>query len=96
MQSNRLTIVPVDSAVYRDQAVYIGLDLSDCNIPENVHALQWMNGSGWIEFTNTDPNEEITILPQWAENCINKWEVAHEETLLYNQMMQSEQVPPTE
>lgn len=82
MESNRLTIIPIDSAVYRDQAVFVGLDLTGCNIPSNVHALQWMNGSGWIEFTGTEHNQDITELPNWALNCVNVWQTAYELSLI--------------
>jgi len=81
MESNRLTIVPVDSAVYRDQAVFMGLDLSICNIPEDVHALQWLNNTGWIEFVDPIPNEDITELPQWALDCVQVWETAYQTML---------------
>lgn len=74
MESNRLTIISVDKAVYRDQGTFTNLDLSSCGIPEEVHALQWINGSGWIEFKGPVPNENITVLPEWAQNCITVWE----------------------
>lgn len=97
MQSNRLTIIPVDGAVYMDQGVYVDLDLADCSIPTNIHALQWLNGSGWIEFTNTDPNEEINTLPQWALNCVGKWQIKYEESLSVVEPIDEQQVdPPTE
>lgn len=75
IQSNRVTIIPSDGAVYLDEWVYINLDLSDCGIPENVQALQWLNGSGHIEdYSNEVDNESITSLPDWALRCIHKWE----------------------
>ena len=37
----KLTIIPVDGSVGVDGKFYENLDLSSCNIPENVHALQW-------------------------------------------------------
>jgi len=75
IQSNRVTIIPSDGAVYLDEWVYINLDLSDCGIPGNVQALQWLNGSGHIEdYSNEVDNIPLTVLPEWALRCIDKWE----------------------
>ena len=75
----KLTIVPVDGAVYKDGYSYSGLDLSA--VPSNVHALQWKDSKGWIEFTDNDdgtkPQNEIIIeLPSWANDCLTKWDEA--------------------
>lgn len=71
----KLTIVPSDLAVYEDGLCYAGLDLSQCGIPANVHALQWFGSSGWIEFTD-GPNQDISELPAWASACTTVWEAA--------------------
>ena len=68
----KLTIIPVDGAVYKDGVSYSGLDLSI--VPSNVHALQWDSVAGWIEFKDTISNEDITELPVWANVCLAKWE----------------------
>ena len=73
---SRVTIIPVDGAVYKDNINYIDLDLSSCGIPADVHALQWDGSAGWIEFTDTRENEEITVLPDWANACVAKWDEA--------------------
>jgi hypothetical protein len=75
----KLTIIPVDGAVYKDGYSFSGLDLS--NVPNNVHALQWYETEGEIEFINnsdrTKPqNEIITSLPAWATTAISKWDEA--------------------
>ena len=75
----KLTIIPVDGAVYKDGYSYSGLDLSAA--PSNVHALQWKDTKGWIEFTDNDDgtkpqNEAITELPSWANACVTKWDEA--------------------
>lgn len=85
--SSRLTIIPSDGSVYLDQGVYLDLDLSTCNIPADVHALQYKPqlGFGWVEYVEpvnpfTDikkPNEQLTEVPQWAINCVNVWLQAH-------------------
>ena len=73
----KLTIIPIDGAVGEDGNFYTNLDLSSCNIPADVHALQWDGIAGWIEFNTTIPNEEITALPAWANCCMTKWTEAN-------------------
>jgi len=75
----KITVLPVDGAVYNDGKSYLELDLSSCNIPEDVHALQWFGESGWIEFNDTSPNEDITALPSWCDCCLVKWQEAWDE-----------------
>ena len=70
----RLTIIPSDQAVYKDGVVYDGLNMSA--VPSNVHALQWFDVSGSIEFKDGVPNEDITELPAWADICLQEWEAA--------------------
>lgn len=78
----RLTIIPSDGFVNVDgNPKFQPLDLSGCNIPLDVHALQWYDTRGWIEFNDsTDPfqpkpqNENISILPEWANLCVQVWE----------------------
>lgn len=70
----KLTIIPSDGAVYENGVSYIGLSWE--GTPANVHALQWDNGTGWIEFNDGTPNEDITVLPQWALNAEAAWDAA--------------------
>jgi hypothetical protein len=74
----KLTIIPEDGAVYKDGFFYGGLDLSF--VSSNIHALQWKDTAGWIEFKNIDgnkpSNEIITEIPTWANDCLNKWQEA--------------------
>jgi len=72
----KLIIIPGDASVGKNDKFYIGLDLSSCNIPNDVHALQWQDTSGWIEFKDPVPNQEITSLPDWANCCVAKWDEA--------------------
>ena len=74
----RLTIIPSDKKIGVDSVFFSGLDLSVCNIPANIHALQWYETEGEVEFTNnsdrTKPqNELISELPVWANACVTKW-----------------------
>jgi hypothetical protein len=77
----KLTIIPVDGSVGEDKKFYNDLDLNSCNIPANVHALQWNGATGWIEFNtdaegNTPTNQNITSLPDWAVTCEQEWQTA--------------------
>ena len=78
----KLTIIVEDNAVYIDGLMKayapLPLDLNQCGIPDNVHALQWKETAGWIEFIDnadgTKPqNEPITTLPDWANACVEVW-----------------------
>jgi hypothetical protein len=73
----KLTIIPADGSVGENEKFYFGLDLSSCNVPVNVHALQWDGVAGWIEFNEPIPNEEISALPVWANCCMTKWTEAN-------------------
>lgn len=75
----KLTIIPSDGAVYKDGVSYNGLDLSSA--PDNVHALQWDEAKGWIEFVNQSEfkkpaNEHIEALPEWAIAALAEWDEA--------------------
>lgn len=77
----RLTIIPVDGFVnVGGISKFQPLDLSTCNIPSNIHALQWFDTRGWIEFSDdSDPftpkpeNQDIYSLPDWANACVDIW-----------------------
>ena len=73
----KLTIIPSDGAVYEDGVCYLPLTWE--GTPVNVHALQWQDVTGWIEFNDGTPNEDITVLPQWADNAMAAWQVAYDE-----------------
>ena len=76
----KLTIIPVDGTINNGGKVFIGLDLTSCNIPTDVHALQWEEhelNKGHIEFKSaTAQNQEIPELPVWATACVTKWNEA--------------------
>ena len=77
----RLTIIPSDGFVNVDgNPKFQPLDISGCDIPADVHALQWYETRGWVEFRDdNDPftpkpaNQDITELPVWANNCVQVW-----------------------
>lgn len=70
----RLTIIPSDGAVYENGVCYLGLTWS--GTPTDVHALQWQDVVGWIEYKDGKPNEEITELPPWAISAQDAWYAA--------------------
>ena len=73
----KLTIIPADGSVGEDGVFYLGLNLSSCAIPADVHALQWQDTAGSIEYNTPIPNEPITELPAWANCCMTKWTEAN-------------------
>ena len=73
----KLTIIPADGSVGEDGVFYLELNLSSCSIPADVHALQWQDTAGWIEYNTPIPNEPITELPAWANCCMTKWTEAN-------------------
>lgn len=77
VQSNRITILVDDGAVYLDDWTYINLDLHTCGIPEDIHALHWLNGEGQLEFRDTRHNQIISELPEWAIKALALWETAY-------------------
>jgi hypothetical protein len=74
----KLTIIPSDGTVVKNNEAYTGLDLVSCEIPLDVHALQWFEDSGWIEYNDGKTNETITVLPDWANNAEAVWQVAYD------------------
>lgn len=74
----RLTIIPADGSVGENGKFYNDLDLSSCNIPGDIHALQWQDDAGWIEYKSPlVENQPITELPIWANCCMTKWTEAN-------------------
>jgi hypothetical protein len=73
----KLTIIKDDGAVYKDNVSFANLSLS--NIPSDVHALQWNDSAGHIEFVNNvKVNEAITELPSWANGALTAWQTAYD------------------
>ena len=70
----KLTIIPSDGAVYEDGICYLNLVWE--GTPLNVHALQWKDVAGHIEYDDKD-NEDIIVLPEWANNAMAAWTVAN-------------------
>ena len=80
----RLTIIPSDKKVGVNEFFFDDLNLSTCAIPTNIHALQWYETEGEVEFINnpdrTKPqNEIISELPAWANACVTVWNITKAE-----------------
>lgn len=69
----KLTIVVPDNCVGKNGLFY-KLDIESCQIPPDVLALQWDTSFGHIEFTTRVANQEITALPNWANDCLSLWD----------------------
>ena len=73
----KLTIIKNDGAVYKDNVSYSNLSL--LTVPNDVHALQWNESTGHIEFVdNVKTNETITELPSWANDALTAWQTAYD------------------
>jgi hypothetical protein len=91
-----LTIVPSDHNVTIDGETLLGepeagrtaMDLSTCGIPSDVHALHWWReesgNKGRIEYTDSRQHKEITVIPEWAQACVE----------VFNQVKYAEENPP--
>lgn len=96
----RLTIIPSDTTVYVDGVAYSNIDLTW--IPEidgkKIHALQWLDGTGHIEFVGPDQNLEITTLSLDGicnfEKAIDLWNEKKEEhdNLIKKQLEEEERI----
>ena len=76
----RVTIIPEDGMVSINSEGYSELDLSF--IPNTVHALQWYETDGEIEYQDdrgrATHNEEITSLDEFVyfDQCYQLWQEA--------------------
>ena len=71
----KISIIPIDGTVCEDGICYIHLTWEDT--PTDVHALQWQDESGWIEYNDGKPNEDIIDLPDWVANALDAWTEAN-------------------
>ena len=93
----KLTIIPSDGSVYENNVNYIGLTWQ--GTPANVHALQWLDVEGSIEYNDGTPNESINVLPQWANNAMDAWTVANTPiptTAIQNKQLASQKLYETD
>ena len=66
------SIVPSDGAMTVDGQGMGGIDFTSANIPADIHALQWEDGQGELEYIDArnNPNVILTERPEWAEACL--------------------------
>lgn len=88
----RLTIIPIDTAVYVNGVSYANIDMSW--IPDiegkKVHAVQWNQDHGEIEFVGPYQNLEITELGVF-EKAIDLWNEKKEEHDIFIQKQLEEE-----
>jgi len=89
----RLSIIPCDKAVYIDGLSYIDIDMTW--IPEiegkKVHAVQWYNGEGEVEFVGNFENLKIKKLGVF-EKAVELWNAKKKEfDKLEQQRLEEEQ-----
>jgi len=70
----KLSIIPEDNSIVKNgNGLLFSNNLNDylsTNIPSDVHALQWNENSGEIEYVEQGrENETISALPDWATEC---------------------------
>lgn len=71
----KLTIIPSDNSVLIDN---IGYTVDIKNLYPNIHAVQWFDNTGWIEYTDK-PNETISDIDQF-QSAIDLWNVENEKS----------------
>lgn len=85
----RLSIIPSDKVVYMDGVPYVDIDLSwiDDIDGKKVHAVQWTDGEGHVEFVGPHQNLQISELGVF-EKAISLWNEKKEEheTFLQQQL----------
>lgn len=71
----KLSIIPEDRAIVKDgTGINFSNNLNDYitnSIPSDVHALQWSSSAGEVEYIEHGrANEFISVLPNWANECV--------------------------
>ena len=78
----RLSIIPSDKVVYMDGVPYVDIDLSwiDDIDGKKVHAVQWADGEGHVEFVGPHQNLQFSELGVFekAKSLWNEKKKKHE------------------
>ena len=69
----RLTVVPSDKIIIKDGKEYKVTDLS--YLDSNIHAIQWYDDKGEIEYVDGTSNLVITDITPYNQ-CVTDWEAA--------------------
>lgn len=68
----QISIVTSDAVVCVDRMCFHDMDMT--GVPSDVHALQWKDTSGHIEYQG-HINEDIDALPSWVDAIVAAWQV---------------------
>mgnify|MGYP000480340940 CR=1 FL=1 len=74
----KLTIIPSDNVIVKDNFAISDINLLLCGIPANIHALQFNGVDGHLEYTDGTFNSFFTDLPDWAKLCSDAHDIAKE------------------
>ena len=74
----KLSIIPSDGTVCIDGLCYTNVIWGDTTT--DVHAIQWSEDKGEIEYNDGKPNEIISTLPDWTLNAQASWATLNTET----------------
>ena len=79
----RITIIPSDKTIGIDGDFLLSIQQDISWVPENIHAVQWYNTWGEVEYTDGSPNERIEELGIYQQAVIDfnneKQRIADEE-----------------
>jgi len=67
----RLTIIPEDKTIRIDEEFMLNIEQDMSWIPENIHAVQWYDTWGEIEYKDGSPNERIEELGIYQQAIID-------------------------
>lgn len=83
----RLTIIPSDKFISIDNEGLLNVSQDLSWIPENIHAVQWYDTWGEVEYTNNDPNLIINELGIYLQAVVDH---ANEKNKILNDKYQEE------
>ena len=67
----RITIIPSDKTIGIDGDFLLSIQQDISWVPENIHAFQWYNTWGEVEYTDDSPNERIEELGIYQQAVID-------------------------
>ena len=67
----KITIIPSDNTIGIDGDFLLSIQQDISWIPENIHAVQWYNTWGEVEYTDGSPNERIEELGIYQQAVID-------------------------
>jgi hypothetical protein len=67
----RITIIPSDKTIGIDGDFLLSIQQDISWVPENIHAFQWYNTWGEVEYTDGSPNERIEELGIYQQAVID-------------------------